>query len=221
MTVGYRDDPRPDIQALVAPRGQRCLDVGCGEGALSESLRAAGAVHVAGIEFDEAAAARAGGHLDVVVAGDVMEVALPFRPGEFDYIICADVLEHLPDPDAALRRLLPYLADGGRLVVSVPNMRFYAVLARLIFDRWAYTDSGVRDRTHLRIVTRHSLERMLDSHDLEIERLERNYRLFEDQSRIGRIGALATRVVRATIAPWLFPDLLAFQFVAVARRRVR
>jgi 2-polyprenyl-3-methyl-5-hydroxy-6-metoxy-1,4-benzoquinol methylase len=157
----------------------------------------------------------------VVVAGDVMEVALPFRPGEFDYIICADVLEHLPDPDAALRRLLPYLADGGRLVVSVPNMRFYAVLARLIFDRWAYTDSGVRDRTHLRIVTRHSLERMLDSHDLEIERLERNYRLFEDQSRIGRIGALATRVVRATIAPWLFPDLLAFQFVAVARRRVR
>jgi hypothetical protein len=49
--------------------------------------------------------------------------------------------------------------------------------------------------------------------------LERNYRLVEDQSDIGRLGALATRVARVTIAPLLFPDLLAFQYVAVARRR--
>lgn len=221
MTSLYRADPRPDIQRLVAARGRRCLDVGCGEGMLSEALRAAGAAHVAGIEADPVAAGRARERLDVVVAGDVLEVPLPFRPGEFDYIVCADVLEHLPDPDAALRRLLPYLSQHGCLVVSVPNMRFYSVLARLVFDRWSYTDSGVRDRTHLRIMTRHSLQRMLRSHGLEIERLERNYRLLEDQSQIGRAGALATRVVRATIAPALFPDLLAFQFLVVARRGVR
>jgi hypothetical protein len=59
---------------------------------------------------------------------------------------------------------------------------------------------------------------MLNGAGLEIERLHRNYRLFEDQSKIGRTGALATRVVRRTIAPWLFRDLLAFQYVALCRR---
>jgi SAM-dependent methyltransferase len=152
------------------------------------------------------------------VEGDLASVALPFAPGEFDYVVFADVLEHVPDPEAVVRRYLPYLAPEGRVVVSVPNMRFYLVLLRLAADRWAYTDSGVRDRTHLRIFTRRSLQAMLDSLGLRVERVARNYRLFEDQSRIGRGGALATRFVRSALAPWLFPELFTFQYVAVARR---
>jgi hypothetical protein len=89
---------------------------------------------------------------------------------------------------------------------------------RLLADRWSYTDSGVRDRTHLRIFTRHSLERLIASHGLLIEKMTRNYRLLEDQSEIGRVGALATRVARSTVAPLLFPDLMAFQYVVRARR---
>jgi 2-polyprenyl-3-methyl-5-hydroxy-6-metoxy-1,4-benzoquinol methylase len=220
MSSTYYGDPRPDIQRLVAARGQRILDVGCGEGALAGALRAAGAEHVAGIELSSEAADRARGRLDVFVEGDVRDAPLPFIEGEFDYLIFADVLEHLPDPERVLERLLPFLKPDGRVVVSVPNMRFYAVLLRLLVDRWAYTDSGVRDRTHLRIFTRRSLLRMLGERGLSVERIERNYRLIEDQSQIGRVGALATRVARRTIAPLLFRDLMAFQFIAVAQRRV-
>jgi 2-polyprenyl-3-methyl-5-hydroxy-6-metoxy-1,4-benzoquinol methylase len=126
-------------------------------------------------------------------------------------------LEHLRDPDRALAALLPLVRPGGRVVVSVPNIRFYTVLLRLATDRWAYTDAGVRDRTHLRIFTGRSLVRMLRGHGLTVECLERNYRLFEDQSEIGRAGALATRVARRTIAP-LVGDLMAYQHIAVARR---
>ena len=100
-----------------------------------------------------------------------MDAELPFSAGEFDYLIFADVLEHLPEPEAALERYLDFLAPDGRVIVSVPNMRFYLVLLRLIFDRWSYTDSGVRDRTHLRIFTRRSLMRMLSESGLEVERL--------------------------------------------------
>jgi 2-polyprenyl-3-methyl-5-hydroxy-6-metoxy-1,4-benzoquinol methylase len=214
----YYGDPRPDVQAVVTAPGRRVLDVGCGGGALGSALKAAGAAYVAGVERHAAAAEEARGRLDLLVEGDLAVAPLPFSPGEFDYIVFADVLEHLPDPEAVVRRYLPYLAPEGRVVVSVPNMRFYLVLLRLAADRWEYTDSGVRDRTHLRIFTRQSLEAMLGSLGLRIERLTRNYRLFEDQSRIGRVGALATRVVRAALAPWLFPELFAFQYVAVARR---
>lgn len=219
MSSHYYGDPRPDIQQLVEPRGRVFLDVGCGEGALAGVLKEAGAARVAGIERTHDAAGVARGHLDVLVEGDVGEVELPFQPAEFDYIVFADVLEHLPQPEAVLRRMLPFLKPDGRVIVSVPNMRFYAVLLRLILNRWEYTDSGVRDRTHLRIFTRRSLVRMLEEEGLVVDRLERNYRLIEDQSRIGRIGALATRVARRTIAPLLFRDLMAFQFIAVARPR--
>ena len=58
---------------------------------------------------------------------------------------------------------------------------------------------------------------MLAGHGLALERMERNYRLFDDQSRIGRAGVLATRVARRTLAPHLFPDLMAYQLIAVAR----
>jgi O-antigen biosynthesis protein len=218
MTWEYYEDPRPDVQALVSVRGRRCLDVGCAAGALAAALKAAGAAHVAGIEIDPRAAARARPRVDVLVEGSVVDCALPFRNGEFDYIIFADVLEHLRDPDATLQRTLPYLAPHGRVVVSVPNTRFYLVLARLVFDRWAYTDAGVRDRDHVRLFTRRSLERMLAANGLAIERLSRNFRLLEDQRQIGRVAALATRVARRTIAPALAPDLMAYQYIVVARK---
>lgn len=220
MSWDYYDDPRPDIQALVCASGGRFLDIGCASGALGAALKGAGATYVAGVEAHPAAAGRARGRLDAVVEGDILTGPIPFDKGTFDYIVFADVLEHLVDPEAAIRRYLPYLRSTGHVVASVPNMRFYVVLLRLIADRWSYTDHGIRDRTHVRIFTRRSLEAMLASCDLTVERLERNYRLLEDQSEIGRFGALATRAARKTIAPLLFRDLMAYQYLAVARRTV-
>jgi 2-polyprenyl-3-methyl-5-hydroxy-6-metoxy-1,4-benzoquinol methylase len=219
VTWDYHEDPRPDVQALVDPRGRRCLDVGCGAGALGAALKAAGAVHVAGIELHPGAAAQARERLDVLVQGDLMSAPLPFREGEFDIIVFADVLEHLPEPERALDRCLPLLRPNGRVVVSVPNMRFWLVLLRLAVDRWAYADHGVRDRTHMRIFTRRSLLALLSASGLQVERLHRNARLLDDQSHIGLGGALATRVVRATLARW-WPsrELLTYQYVVLARR---
>lgn len=215
--MGYYGEPRADVAALIAAAGRDVLDVGCGEGALALGLKRAGARWVVGIELDASAAAVAREGIDLVLEGDAATVPLDFPEASFDYLIFADTLEHMPEPERVLARMLPLLRPEGRVIVSVPNIRFYLVLGRLVFDRWAYTDAGVRDRTHLRIFTRRSLERMLAGHGLAIERLERNYRLFEDQSEIGRLGSFATRVVKA-VAPLLFPDLMAYQYIAVARR---
>jgi 2-polyprenyl-3-methyl-5-hydroxy-6-metoxy-1,4-benzoquinol methylase len=219
VSWSYAHDPRPEIQALLAPQGRRILDVGCAAGCLGSALKGQGAAFVAGIEASRESAVQARAVLDLVVEGDLQTSQFPFAPASFDYLVFADVLEHVVDPDAALARLLPFLRPDGRVIVSVPNMRFYAVLARLLFDRWSYTDSGVRDRTHVRIFTRRSLVAMLEGAGLEVERLCRNTRLFEDQSRIGRLGALLTTIVRRLVAPWMLRDLLAFQFVVVARRK--
>jgi 2-polyprenyl-3-methyl-5-hydroxy-6-metoxy-1,4-benzoquinol methylase len=217
VTWSYYEDPRPDIQALIDPRGLRTLDVGCGGGALSAALRARGAAFTAGIELDPAAAATARGRLDELIEGSAMDGELPWAPESFDALIFADVLEHLPDPDRVLARFLPFVSRDGTVIVSVPNMRFWSVLLRLIVDRWSYTEHGVRDRTHLRIFTRRTLLQMLSSHGLRVERLARNKRLLDDQSHIGRLGAAATHLARATVGH-MAPELMTYQYVAIARK---
>lgn len=218
MTREYYSDPRPDIRSLVRPEGARILDIGCGEGVLAASLRADGAAYVAGVELHQPSAAAARTNLDLLVEGSVVDVDLPFALADFDYLLFADVLEHLPDPDAVLQRFLPFLRPGGTVIVSVPNWRFYTVLLRLIFDRWSYANAGVRDRTHLRVFTRYSVEQFIKRNGLELRQLRRNSRLIEDQSQIGRFGAVATRISNATLARWIFRELLAFQYVVLATK---
>ena len=106
--------------ALVNRLGRgRLLDVGCGEGAFLHRAAHAG-WEVLGVERSRQAAAYARRmHGLPVVCGD--EATLPADAGPFDVVTMFDVIEHLPDPLATLRRLAGALRPGGRLVVSTPN----------------------------------------------------------------------------------------------------
>jgi tetratricopeptide (TPR) repeat protein len=93
--------------------------------------------------------------------GDAETLALPFPPGTFDCVICADVLEHLRDPWAFLARVRPLLAPQGLLLASIPNVQFVQVLWELAQGRWTYQPAGILDRTHLRFFTRREFRRAL------------------------------------------------------------
>lgn len=216
--TGYYFEPRPDIQALVAAPGKRVLDVGCAAGELGLALKQAGAREVVGIEASPAAAALAQEKLDRVIVGDAQAADWPLAESSFDYIIFADVLEHLADPWSALAAFSRYLQADGRIIASLPNLRFYSIIARLIFNRWGYRESGILDQTHLRFFTLPTIRELFARAGLRIETVERKYRLFEDQSRIGRAGALASRVFCRLAAPWLGREFFTFQYLIVARK---
>jgi SAM-dependent methyltransferase len=97
----------------------RLLDVGCATGRFLQQMAAVG-WRVSGIEFDPVAAAKARTVTPDVVVGDPAEVELP--AAGFDLITAFHVVEHLPDPAEALRRMLRWLAPGGLLIVEVPNV---------------------------------------------------------------------------------------------------
>jgi 2-polyprenyl-3-methyl-5-hydroxy-6-metoxy-1,4-benzoquinol methylase len=153
------------IAERVAP-GERVLDVGAGEGALALALKEKGC-RVVCLEVDpgQAEAARAKG-LEVKVHNIEREGLNGLGP--FDIVVCADVLEHLLDPDAALKKLKGALAPGGRLLTSIPNVAFYGVRLRLLAGRWDYTDTGILDRTHLRFYTRKTSRRLLEEAGLRV-----------------------------------------------------
>ena len=101
---------------LLAPRaGERVLDIGCGDGALTERLAAA-ECRVVGIDNSPAQvrAARARG-IDARVA-DI--AALDFD-GEFDAVFSNAALHWVTRPDAALAGIRRALAPGGRLVAEL------------------------------------------------------------------------------------------------------
>lgn len=160
--AGYYANERPDlVAALPRPLG-RALDVGCGEGAVGRGLRRAGAERLVGIEPEPEAAERARAVYDEVLVGTV-ESQLERLAGAFDTVCCYDVLEHLVDPWAVLRRLHGVTVPGARLHVSVPNARHVSLLRDLVLrGTFGYTEWGLRDVTHLRWFTRSDLVAALE-----------------------------------------------------------
>jgi 2-polyprenyl-3-methyl-5-hydroxy-6-metoxy-1,4-benzoquinol methylase len=168
-TESYYGLPRKDVVALLPQPVGRVLDVGCGEGGAAAPLRAAGAQSISGIELLPAPAERARAVYDEVVVGDAFE-ALDRVDGEFDTILCYDVLEHLVDPGALLRKLFERSAPGGRLHVSVPNARHVSLLRDLIVrGTFGYAPVGHRDATHLRWFTRDDIVRLVQEASWRVE----------------------------------------------------
>jgi len=140
-------------------RPLRILDVGTASGYLGKILKGKG--HwIAGIEFNAEAAEIARGYYDTFQVADLETFAFPYRQ-EFDCVLFADVLEHLRDPAAVLRRCIPALKDTGRIIVSVPNVANWVVRLGLLFGKFTYADRGILDRTHLRFFTLQSLRELM------------------------------------------------------------
>lgn len=154
---GYHQISRQELLDLHRWQGgENVLDIGCGAGGNAQYLRAKGAGQLTGIEIltDKAALARE--VFDLVLEGPVEQrlADVPERP---DVIVVADVLEHTVDPLSVLRALRQVAVPCAELLVSLPNVRHISVLRMLVIKGdWAYRDSGIMDRTHLRWFTRRS-----------------------------------------------------------------
>jgi 2-polyprenyl-3-methyl-5-hydroxy-6-metoxy-1,4-benzoquinol methylase len=226
MTVAaeYYQQPRYEVAALVPSDALRVLDVGCAEGILGQHLLERGAAEVVGIEQVAAVARRAETRLTRVLCGDVATVDLPEDLGRFDCIIFADVLEHLADPVAVLRRFLPLLADGGTIVASIPNVRHHAILHMLAEGHWSYQDSGIMDRTHLRFFTLKEIQALFDGLGLDIKGLSANMDPAYEQAKASAEGKPAIdftcgRVTLRDLAPTEVVELFSIQYLVAASQR--
>lgn len=168
----YYRAPRPELARHVPAGAQRVLDVGCGTGELGRFLKQGGVREVVGIEVLEPVWALAKKSLDDALLGNIEVMEIPYDDGYFDCIICGDVIEHLIDPIAALRKVARVLAPGGTIIISVPNVRFFQVVEMLANGRWKYEDAGIMDSTHLRFFTKIEIGLVVKAAGFELSRLE-------------------------------------------------
>ncbi len=163
---------REDIIKIANESGSidSALDVGCGYGYTGLRLKEIGAQKVEGIELSSTAYIKAKDSLDKVYCGSCEDENLLKKIGSYDCILCADILEHLQDPWLTIRILKDHIKKGGRLIASIPNIRYYKVIFNLLFfGVWNYEDSGILDRAHLRFFTRQSIISMFVENGFEIK----------------------------------------------------
>lgn len=159
MKATYYPGLRPDLEPYLV-EAPSVLDVGCGAGGLAHALRRHGATRVVGIESSSLALEAA--HLyDKVHHGKVEEI-LPTLDESFDFVVLADVLEHLIEPWSVLRDLRQHVKDRAAILISIPNVSHVSIVHQLVRHQdWRFDDSGIFDRTHLRWFGRRSLHEMI------------------------------------------------------------
>ncbi|HEX6277844.1 MAG TPA: bifunctional glycosyltransferase/class I SAM-dependent methyltransferase [Polyangiaceae bacterium] len=143
------------ILGLVGPSPRRVLDIGCGQGELGHALVQRGHT-VTGIDYRPP-------HfpLDEFIESDLSNGLPPISVDrKFDVILLADVLEHLADPLSLLRQAVARLADGGSILVSLPNAVHWSMRLQVAWGKFDYTNKGILDRSHLRFFTKASAERL-------------------------------------------------------------
>ena len=199
----YYTQDRADLRELIPRDVRSILDVGCGAGQ-TWADRPSQIERIAGIERSAEAAAKAARILDDVIVGDV-DMGLDKLEGQrFDLIWCADILEHLMDPWATLRRLTGLMSPSGTLIASIPNITYFKVLRGLKRGRFEYKDRGILDRDHLRFFTRSTVIGLAEQARLRVIKLD------------GRVSANALRRVLYRLAGRTVADRLIRQWYLVA-----
>jgi SAM-dependent methyltransferase len=151
-----------DFDRLGLRPGDRVIDMGCGAGRHAFEMYRRGADVVA---FDQDADELAGvlelfgamkeaGEVPFGAAADIKEgdaLALPFADGEFDRVVCSEVLEHIWDDVTAIKELIRVLRPGGTMAITVPRWLPEVINWRLSADYHNATGG------HIRIYTDHEL----------------------------------------------------------------
>jgi 2-polyprenyl-3-methyl-5-hydroxy-6-metoxy-1,4-benzoquinol methylase len=169
MIQNYYTNTRLDIQKHIIGNPLNILEIGCASGSMGREIKEKFPnLNYIGVDFSEDALNIASLYLDKTILfdlnkNDISDLLNKFNNNQnFDYIIFADVLEHLLDPIKYINNLYQYLNMDGKIIISMPNICHYTIIYDLLINRdFKYTEEGILDRTHTKFFTTKSFTREL------------------------------------------------------------
>jgi SAM-dependent methyltransferase len=186
---GQRATARQVLQALERyAGGRRLLDLGCWAGFLLDEARRRGWETV-GVEPSAFASAHARERLGLDVRTEELFSA-ELEPHSFDAVVLGDVIEHLPDPVAALERIAELSAPGAILLLTLPDAG--SRVARLLGKRWWSVIP-----THVQYFTRHSIAALLARRGWDVLEVHTAPKAFTVRYYLSRIGGYSKPAARA------------------------
>lgn len=142
------------------------LDVGCSSGMLGRFLVTQKACIVDGIDIDISALEVCHPIYRKVIIKNLEtdDISRDFVAQSYDYIVVADVIEHLNHPDNLLKQLRLLVKPNGSIIFSVPNITHIAASLELLGGQFNYAQNGLLDSTHLRFYSYQGLlQKLADS----------------------------------------------------------
>lgn len=152
-------------------KNSKILEFGPSHGRLTKYLKESMNCKVYCLELDADAAKDAAIYSEQIIVGDVENLLWEDELVEkkFNYIIFADVLEHLRDPQKILSLSKKYLEKNGSILISIPNVAHSSILIDLLNNKFIYRDLGLLDNTHIRLFTKTTLDEMIKKSNLFIK----------------------------------------------------
>jgi SAM-dependent methyltransferase len=150
-----------ELRDLAESLDGRILDFGCGSGVLVRTLREQGK-DAQGLEIDRPEIT---GSLRDEIRPHIRlydgAFPVPYADREFDWVICSEVLEHIPDYGRALAEIARVSRRG--ILITVPDMSAIPILHKHNVVPWHLLES-----THVNFFTQHSLQRALEPYFSDI-----------------------------------------------------
>lgn len=128
----------------------------------------------------------------------------------FDFIIFADVLEHLRFPLHTLVNFRKYLKKDGKIFISVPNIANYRVRMNLLIGRFDYTEIGILDKTHIRFFTKKTIKQIINDAGLKMEKIDITPSWNSSKKLLNKLYYLITKV---------WKSLLGYQILILAAKK--
>jgi 2-polyprenyl-3-methyl-5-hydroxy-6-metoxy-1,4-benzoquinol methylase len=212
------DNFNAELLALVPKDVAHVVEVGCSSGALAREYKKTNPrCEYIGIEIDADYAQLARAHCTKVLVGNIEHMP----ESEFkslsrrDCWIFGDVLEHLYDPWAVLRRIRASLEPPASIVACIPNAQHWSVQWRLNAGEFRYEEMGLLDRTHIRWFTRKTIGELFESTGFDI--VEGGGRVLNEPNRdAGLEGIRALAEAIGTDVETAVSDAIPFQWVVRA-----
>jgi glycosyltransferase involved in cell wall biosynthesis len=205
------------IRETLKRQPKRVLDLGCGPGFVARQLENAG-VAVTGVDAYDPQP----GMMSRWVRADLEKFdELPVDAFDYDVLLMLDVIEHLAAPEdflVSLRnrsRATEAVRKPPVMVLTTPNVAFFAVRMNLLTGRFNYAERGILDITHKRLFTKRSLKRALTESGYRVESIRPVAAPFEVVMKGSSLGKLLGQLAHLAAVVW--PTMFAFQWLVVCR----
>lgn len=111
----------------------KTLDIGCGNGKVSEKIKDLG-IETYGFDISEEALRKAETRGIKTQVGDI-HMALPYQDSFFDIVFAGEVIEHIADPRSFVIEINRILKNGGLFVLTTPNLAGLDNRIKMLFGK--------------------------------------------------------------------------------------
>jgi 2-polyprenyl-3-methyl-5-hydroxy-6-metoxy-1,4-benzoquinol methylase len=170
------------LQVLRRAQARTVLDLGCGNGALTQALARAG-FDMTGVDMSASGLALARRECPGIrfVQANLEDPLEPELRRGFDAVLAVEVIEHLLLPRAIFQRAREALRPGGVLVVTTPYHGYIKNLLLALTNRFDAHWHPLRDYGHVKFFSRATLTRLFEEQGFAVKQVQ----------RLGRIPPLA------------------------------